>query len=228
MSGWAGSRPLDRFGKRALDVLLATCGLLAFSPILAISALLIRITMGPPVLFRQSRPGRGGRPFEIIKFRTMTDQRGPDGQLAPGRDRVTRVGALLRRTSLDELPELWNVLRGEMSIVGPRPLLMEFLAYYTPDQLRRHDVRPGLTGWAQIHGRRSVEMQERIALDVWYVDHWSWRLDARIMLATIGMVLRGEHAEPTQSVPTAELGWASPDERQGPATRWDDVERTGS
>jgi lipopolysaccharide/colanic/teichoic acid biosynthesis glycosyltransferase len=195
--------------KRCLDVILASSGLVAAAPLLAVIAVAIRVSMGSPVLFHHERPGYRGRPFRLVKFRTMDERRDEQGALMTGRARVTRVGAILRRTSLDELPELWNVLKGEMSIVGPRPLLMEFLDYYTPEQSRRHDVRPGMTGWAQIHGRRSVQMQQRIALDVWYVDHWSARLDARIMLATIGQVLTGASAEPTHGVAIADLGWAT-------------------
>jgi len=207
--GWYAVSPVARASKRCLDVVLASCGLIAAAPLLAIIAAAIRISMGPPVLFHHERPGYRGRPFRLVKFRTMDERRDELGALMPGRARVTRVGAILRRTSLDELPELWNVLKGEMSIVGPRPLLMEFLDYYTPEQSRRHDIRPGMTGWAQIHGRRSVQMQQRIAMDVWYVDHWSARLDARIMLATIGQVLTGASAEPTHGVAVADLGWAT-------------------
>ncbi len=149
----------------------------------------------------------------MVKFRSMLDvPRAGDMPAVPATDRVTRLGTLLRRTSLDELPELCNVLRGDMSIVGPRPLLMEYLDFYTPQQSRRHDVRPGMTGWAQIHGRREVQMQERIALDVWYVDHWSLRLDARIILTTLGQVVRGSGSEPTHAVPLSELGWATNDD----------------
>jgi lipopolysaccharide/colanic/teichoic acid biosynthesis glycosyltransferase len=194
--------------KRALDVTLAGSALIAFSPILLAIALAIRFSMGSPVLFRQVRPGYKGRAFTLLKFRSMREATDATGKRLDDRQRMTRVGRVIRRTSLDELPELWNVLRGEMSIVGPRPLLMEYLELYTPAQMRRHDVRPGMTGWAQVHGRRSVQMQERIALDVWYVDHWSLRLDARIILATVGQVLRGQGAEPTVAVPIHELGWS--------------------
>lgn len=198
---------VERRAKRALDVVLATCALVAFSPVVAAMAVVIRLSMGRPILFRQLRPGYRGRPFELMKFRTMREP--SDDEPSTSFDRVTPIGRLLRKTSLDEIPELVNVLRGEMSIVGPRPLPMEFLDYYSTDQMRRHDVLPGMTGWAQIHGRRSVQMQQRIALDLWYIDHWSLRLDARIMLATVRQVLRGEGAEPAQSVPYAELGWST-------------------
>jgi lipopolysaccharide/colanic/teichoic acid biosynthesis glycosyltransferase len=174
---------------------------------MAVIAVLIRLSMGSPVLFHHERPGLHGKPFRLVKFRTMHEPSAVPTAPDEHRSRVTRLGALLRRTSLDEIPELWNVLRGEMSIVGPRPLLMEFLDYYTPEQARRHDMRPGMTGWAQVHGRREVQMQERIALDLWYVDHWSLRLDARIMLETLGQIVRGSGSEPTRSVPIDELGW---------------------
>jgi lipopolysaccharide/colanic/teichoic acid biosynthesis glycosyltransferase len=193
--------------KRLLDVVLALCGLIAAAPVLLVIAVAIRLSMGSPVLFRQTRPGLHGQPFELVKFRTMRDPTDAQGNVIETRQRVTRVGSILRRTSLDEIPELYNVLRGEMSIVGPRPLLMEFMQYYNATQRRRHDMRPGMTGWAQVHGRRTVQMQERIALDVWYVDNWSLRLDAHIMLTTIGQILRGQGAEPTRGVPVAELGW---------------------
>jgi sugar transferase EpsL len=199
--------PMPLATKRLLDVVLAACGLIASAPVLLVMAIAIRLTMGSPVLFRQSRPGLHGQPFELVKFRTMRDPTDAQGNVIETRQRVTRVGSILRRTSLDEIPELYNVLRGEMSIVGPRPLLMEFMQYYNATQRRRHDMRPGMTGWAQVHGRRTVQMQERIALDVWYVDNWSLRLDAHIMLTTIGQILRGQGAEPTRGVPVAELGW---------------------
>jgi sugar transferase EpsL len=208
--------------KRLLDVVLAACGLIAAAPLLLVIAIAIRLSMGSPVLFRQLRPGLHGRPFELVKFRTMRDPTDAQGNVIETRRRVTRVGSILRRTSLDEIPELYNVLRGEMSVVGPRPLLMEFLEYYNSTQRRRHGMRPGMTGWAQVHGRRTVQMQQRIALDVWYVDHWSLRLDARIMLITIGQILRGQGAEPTRGVPVAELGW-TPDEHADADTEGQDV-----
>jgi sugar transferase EpsL len=199
--------------KRLLDVVLAACGLIAAAPVLLLIAIAIRLSMGSPVLFRQLRPGLHGQPFELVKFRTMRDPTDAQGNVIETRQRVTRVGSILRRTSLDEIPELYNVLRGEMSVVGPRPLLMEFMQYYNATQRRRHDMRPGMTGWAQIHGRRNLQMQARIAMDVWYVDHWSLRLDARIMFATIGQIIRGADAEPERSVPIKELGWSMPMDR---------------
>jgi lipopolysaccharide/colanic/teichoic acid biosynthesis glycosyltransferase len=192
---------------------------------MAIVAIAIRTQMGSPVLFRQQRPGLDGRPFTLVKFRTMhDDEPAADGEFRDSRRRVTKLGSVLRKTSLDELPELWNVLRGEMSIVGPRPLLMEYLDYYSEEQARRHDVLPGMTGWAQVHGRREVQMQDRLAMDVWYVDHWSLRLDAWIMRATIGQIVRGHNAEPTRTMSVADLGWEKadhdpPDDDRPKATR---------
>lgn len=178
--------------KRAVDVLLASAALVAGAPLLAGVAVAVRIGIGSPVLFRQRRPGLGGRPFLLVKFRTMTDARGPDGDPLPDEVRLTQLGRLLRATSLDELPELWNVLRGDMSLVGPRPLLMEYLDRYTPEQARRHEVRPGLTGWAAVNGRNALTWEQKFALDVWYVDNWSLALDARILAGTVWAVLRRE------------------------------------
>lgn len=177
--------------KRLLDVVVAGVGLVLLSPLLAAIALAIRLRMGAPVLFRQTRPGRHGRPFELLKFRTMTDRRGPDGVLLPDAQRLTWIGRLLRRTSLDELPELVNVLRGDMSLVGPRPLLMEYLPLYTPEQARRHDVRPGITGWAQVNGRNATTWEERFAHDRYYVEHRSMRLDLHILKRTVTQVVTG-------------------------------------
>ncbi len=157
-------------------------------PLLAL-AWLIRRKLGSPVLFRQVRPGLHGKPFTMVKFRTMTDERGPDGALLPDAQRLTPFGRFLRASSLDELPELWNVLRGEMSLVGPRPLLMEYLPIYTPEQARRHEVRPGITGWAQVNGRNAISWTDKFALDVWYVDHRSLWLDVQILWRTVRKVL---------------------------------------
>jgi lipopolysaccharide/colanic/teichoic acid biosynthesis glycosyltransferase len=178
--------------KRVLDVLGASAVLVVLSPLLAVVAVLVRARMGPPVLFRQLRPGREGRPFELTKFRTMTDQRGPDGALLPDAQRLTALGRFLRRTSIDELPELINVVRGDMSLVGPRPLLMEYLPRYSPEQARRHEVRPGVTGWTQVNGRNALTWEEKFALDVWYVDHRSTRLDLEILGRTVSQVLGGQ------------------------------------
>ena len=176
--------------KRLLDLVLAALGLVMLSPVFVVMMLMLLAQGGGPVFFRQERPGLGGRPFMLIKFRSMHDARGADGALLPDAARLTRLGRVLRSTSLDELPELWNVLRGEMSIVGPRPLLMRYLDRYSPEQARRHDVRPGLTGYAQIKGRNSLSWDDKLALDTWYVDHRSLALDLRIMAATILLVVR--------------------------------------
>ncbi|WNG30158.1 sugar transferase [Cystobacter fuscus] len=178
------------FLKQCIDRLAAAVGLVCLSPVMATTALVIRATMGGPVLFRQVRPGRGGRTFQLVKFRTMLDALDADGQPLPDEQRLTRVGKFLRATSLDELPQLWNVLRGDMSLVGPRPLLVEYLPRYSAEQARRHDVLPGITGWAQVNGRNSLEWEERFRLDVWYVDHWSLALDTRILAMTILRVVQ--------------------------------------
>jgi lipopolysaccharide/colanic/teichoic acid biosynthesis glycosyltransferase len=176
--------------KRVFDLVVALVLLVVLAPLLAVLAVLVRVKLGSPVLFRQLRPGRGGRLFTLVKFRTMTDARGPDGVWLPDAQRLTPFGRWLRATSLDELPELWNVLRGDMSLVGPRPLLVAYLDRYTPEQARRHEVRPGLTGWAQINGRNATSWEERFRLDVWYVDHRSMLLDLCILARTVGAVLR--------------------------------------
>jgi len=176
--------------KAALDRGAAALLLVVLAPLLALIALIVRVTMGSPVLFRQKRPGRGGRIFELVKFRTLTNARDAAGNLRPDAQRLTRAGRVLRAWSLDELPQLINVVRGDVSFVGPRPLLVQYLGRYTPEQMRRHDVMPGITGWAQINGRNAISWEEKFALDVWYVDHWSLALDAKILAATIGRVLR--------------------------------------
>jgi len=175
--------------KRLMDLLTALVGLIVLSPLYAVIAVLIRLTLGPPVLFRQRRPGLNEKPFTLRKFRTMRLAWDRDGQLLPDSQRLTPLGRLLRATSLDELPQLWNVLRGDMSLVGPRPLLMQYLARYTPEQRRRHAVRPGITGLAQVNGRRTLPFSERFRLDVWYVDHWSLWLDFKILCRTFLKVL---------------------------------------
>ena len=178
--------------KRCFDLLLAIPAFVALSPVMAGVGLLVRWRLGRPVLFRQQRPGWHARPFCLLKFRTMTDARDHRGELLPDAQRLTALGRFLRATSLDELPTLWNVIRGDMSLVGPRPLLMEYLDRYTPEQARRHEVRPGITGWAQVNGRNAISWEEKFALDVWYVDHQSLRLDMLIILRTIWKVLRRE------------------------------------
>jgi lipopolysaccharide/colanic/teichoic acid biosynthesis glycosyltransferase len=177
--------------KRLVDIVGAAAGLVVLSPFLALIALLVRLRMGSPVLFAQVRPGWHGAPFRLLKFRTMTDRRGPDGELLPDAVRLTWLGRALRKSSLDELPELVNVLRGDMSLVGPRPLLMEYLDLYTPEQARRHEVRPGITGWAQVNGRNDTTWDERFANDLYYVEHRSMRLDLHILKRTVAQVFRG-------------------------------------
>jgi sugar transferase EpsL len=178
--------------KRIFDLLVTTVGLLFVSPFLMFIALLVRIKLGSPILFCQFRPGHLGKPLKIFKFRTMTSERNQEGNLLPDALRLTPFGNFLRATSLDELPELINVLKGEMSLVGPRPLLMEYLALYTPEQARRHEVRPGITGWAQVNGRNAISWEEKFRLDVWYVDHQSFWLDLKILWRTIAKVFNRE------------------------------------
>ena len=181
-----------RFGKRLLDVTLALAALAFLLPFIGLIALLVRTQLGTPVLFRQQRPGLRGRPFTIFKFRTMTDMRDEQGNLRPDAERLTPFGRFLRGASLDELPELWNVLRGDMSLVGPRPLLMQYLERYSPEQARRHEVRPGITGWAQVNGRNALTWEQKFALDVWYVDNLSFWLDLKIIALTAWKILKRE------------------------------------
>ena len=178
--------------KRALDSLGAGAGLVVFSPVLFVIALLVWLRMGWPVVFRQTRPGLNGVPFRMIKFRTMCDAVDAEGNPLPDAERLTPLGRVLRSSSLDELPELWNVLKGDMSFVGPRPLLMEYLPLYSPEQARRHEMRPGITGWAQINGRNAISWDEKFALDVWYVDNRTIWLDLRIVWLTVLKVFRRE------------------------------------
>ena len=180
------------WGKRLLDLCLTIGAFLLLSPMMGVIAIIVRLKLGAPVLFRQQRPGLHGQPFTLYKFRTMTDARDAEGNLLPDAERLTSLGRFLRSSSLDELPELFNVLKGEMSLVGPRPLLMEYLPRYSPDQMRRHEVRPGITGWAQINGRNALTWQEKFELDVWYVDHQSLRLDLKILWLTLIKVLKRE------------------------------------
>ncbi|MDI5836512.1 sugar transferase [Shewanella xiamenensis] len=175
--------------KRLFDIVASFCALLLLSPIIAIVAWKIRKNLGSPVLFRQTRPGLHGKPFEMVKFRTMKDATDAQGNSLPDAERMTPFGNKLRSSSLDELPELWNVLRGEMSLVGPRPLLMQYLPLYSPEQARRHQVRPGVTGWAQINGRNAISWEDKFKLDVWYVDNRSFWLDFKILLLTVKKVL---------------------------------------
>ena len=180
------------FGKRLLDLLLALPALLLLLPVMGVIGVMVGISCGFPVIYRQRRPGLHGRPFTIYKFRTMNDARDASGALLPDASRLTRIGRFLRSTSLDELPELINIVRGDMSLVGPRPLLMDYLARYTPEQARRHQVRPGLTGIAQVSGRNGLTWEEKFASDVWYVDNLSLLLDLRTLLQTVRTVLRRE------------------------------------
>ena len=180
------------FSKRITDLLAAALGLLLISPLLLVLILLVRINLGKPVVFKQRRPGYKGKPFYIYKLRSMTDRRDALGNLLADEQRLTPLGRFLRASSFDELTELVNVLRGEMSLVGPRPLLMQYLERYSPEQVRRHDVLPGITGWAQVNGRNALTWEKKFQLDVWYVDHWSFWLDLRILLMTLLKVLRRE------------------------------------
>lgn len=175
--------------KRFFDIVASVAGLILLSPVIAIVAYLIRKRLGSPILFRQVRPGLGGKPFEMIKFRTMRDAFDANGNPLPDSERMTDFGRFLRSSSLDELPELWNVIKGDMSLVGPRPLLMEYLPLYDEVQIRRHDARPGVTGWAQINGRNALSWEEKFKFDVWYVDNQSLWLDLKIILLTIKKVL---------------------------------------
>lgn len=179
-------------GKRLFDLVVGGGLFLAALPVAALVAVAVRRRLGSPVIFRQERPGLHGRPFSLYKFRTMTEQRDEAGDIVPDERRLPAFGRWLRSTSLDELPELWNVLKGDMSLVGPRPLLLEYLERYSAEQARRHEVRPGVTGWAQIHGRNDAPWPERLALDVWYVDHVSLGLDLRILIRTLASVIRRE------------------------------------
>lgn len=178
--------------KRAFDVAVACVALVALSPLICLLFVAVRFSLGSPALFRQVRPGKDGKPFLMLKFRTMTDARDQNGDLLPDTVRLTPFGRWLRRTSLDELPELWNVVKGDMSLVGPRPLLMEYLPLYSVEQARRHEVRPGITGWAQINGRNAISWEEKLALDVWYVDNRSMWLDLKILWLTIARVFKAE------------------------------------
>jgi lipopolysaccharide/colanic/teichoic acid biosynthesis glycosyltransferase len=185
--------------RRLLDLLGASILSVVLAPLLGALGLAVRLTMGRPVFFRQLRPGYKGEPFEVVKFRTMKDAVDEEGNQLPDEERLTRVGVFMRRLSLDELPQLWNILRGDMSFIGPRPLLMEFLKWYSPEQMRRHDVKPGVTGWAQVQGRHDIPFSKRLALDVWYVDNRSLRVDLKIVGLTVLKVLSMRGAQPAQT-----------------------------
>ena len=202
--------------KRLFDVVVSGAALIVLSPLMLVLAVMIRRRLGSPALFRQRRPGRHGRIFEMIKFRTMLDTAGPDGRLLSDAERLTPFGRWLRATSLDELPELWNVLKGDMSLVGPRPLLVEYLPLYSPEQARRHEVRPGLTGWAQVNGRNAVSWTRKFELDVWYVDNRSFWLDLGILFATARKVLARDGISSSSSA-TMERFLGSENEEQRPS-----------
>lgn len=187
---------LRRSIKRIADICLAACGLIPAFPVMLCTAAAVRVTMGPPVLFRQTRTGLNGRLFTLYKFRTMNDARDEKGEPLPDSERLTPIGRFIRRTSLDELPQLINVLKGEMSLVGPRPLLVEYLDRYSAEQNRRHEVKPGITGWTQVNGRNAMSWEEKFRHDVWYVDNWSLALDAKILLMTVVKTIKGEGVTP--------------------------------
>ena len=199
------------YGKRLLDLALTLPAIIAISPVLTAIAVLVRIKLGGPVLFRQTRPGLNGKPFALLKFRTMTEKRDAEGDLLPDEQRLPRFGRILRSASLDELPELWNVLLGHMSLVGPRPLLMRYLELYTPKQARRHETKPGITGWAQVNGRNAITWEEKFDMDVWYVDNQSLLLDAKILALTLIKALRREGI--------SQAGHATAEEFKGSAPR---------
>ncbi|MBR5416070.1 MAG: sugar transferase [Thermoguttaceae bacterium] len=206
------------FGKRLADIFVSLALLAVLAIPLAVLALGVRLFLGKPVFFRQERPGRGGKVFRMFKLRTMTEARGKDGNLLPDAERMTRFGSFLRRTSLDELPELFNVLKGDMSLVGPRPLLVKYLPLYSPEQARRHLVRPGITGWAQVNGRNAISWEEKFALDIWYVDHYSFFVDMKILLITLRKVLfpEGISAEGEATMPEFR---GTPDDSESPAEK---------
>jgi sugar transferase EpsL len=199
-------RSSQRLAKRAMDVIVSGSLLVALLPCLVLLWLLVKYNFGSPAIFRQQRPGLRGVPFTIYKFRTMTNARDTAGKLLLDDARMTKLGDLLRSLSLDELPELLNVLKGEMSLVGPRPLRMQYIGRYTPEQMRRHNVPPGITGWAQVNGRNTLSWEQRFGLDVWYVDHWSFWLDIQILFKTLYQVVRREGISPVNHVTMPEFG----------------------
>jgi sugar transferase EpsL len=205
--------------KRAFDLIVATVALVLLSPLLAVVAILVLIDLGRPILFRQERPGLDGKPFTILKYRTMRDDSDEQGRLLPEPRRLSRLGRFLRRTSLDELPELLNVIRGDMSLVGPRPLLMRYLARYTPEQMRRHELRPGITGWTALNGRNALTWDRKFALDLWYVDNRTMLLDCKILVRTFWKVLTGEGVTPRTSDEVPEFLGTGPDGLGDPVKR---------
>jgi len=182
--------------KRIFDLVLCSFSCFVILPVVVIIAMAAFISMGHPIIFKQLRPGKDGKPFYLYKFRTMLELKDDKGDYLPDEKRLTAFGRFLRRYSLDELPELWNVIKGDMSLVGPRPLLMEYIRYYTPEQARRHEVKPGITGWAQINGRNAISWEDKFQLDVWYVENWSLSLDIKIIVLTIIKVIKGEGVTP--------------------------------
>lgn len=199
------SKNFSRFIKSLLDRLIAAIALIILAPIILLVAIAIYIYMGSPIVFSQLRPGKDGRIFTFYKFRTMTDKRDKEGNLLPDEQRLTAFGQFLRETSLDELPQLWNVLKGDMSLVGPRPLLVRYLDRYTPEQAHRHDVQPGITGLAQIQGRNGISWEEKFKLDVWYIDNWSLWLDLKILFLTVFKVLLKEGIDQEGNVSSEEF-----------------------
>ncbi len=206
---------IQRAAKRLFDVVGSSLALVVLSPVMAAVAALVRTRIGSPILFRQDRPGRNGEPFQIVKFRTMTNDTALDGSLLTDEERLVEAGRRLRRWSLDELPELFNVVNGDMSLVGPRPLLLEYLPRYTEEQARRHEMRPGLTGLAQVSGRNELPWDQRFELDVWYVDNWSMWLDLKILVATLGQVLTGRGVSRQGHATMSPFEGSSEQERDG-------------
>lgn len=195
----------EKYIKRLLDIILSLTAIILFSWLILIVAILVRIKLGSPIIFKQKRPGKDEKPFNMYKFRTMTDAKGPDGKLLDDDERLTKFGRMLRKTSLDELPELFNILFGQMSIVGTRPLLMEYLPYYTEEERHRHDVKPGLTGWAQVNGRNASSWEEKFENDLYYVNNLSFALDVKIVAMTVGKVLKGSDVLVGKAIPAGRL-----------------------
>ncbi|MDE6016343.1 MAG: sugar transferase [Acetatifactor sp.] len=204
----------ENYIKRGLDILCAVLAILFFWWVFVIVAVLVRVKLGSPVLFTQDRPGKNGKIFRLYKFRSMTDKRDAQGKLLPDDERLPRFGRILRSTSMDELPEVFNILRGDMSIVGPRPLLVEYLPYYTEEEMHRHDVRPGLSGWAQVHGRNATGWEERFQYDLYYVRHCSFLLDCKVILMTVGKVLKRSDVLVGKQIPAGRLDVARRDQKR--------------
>lgn len=207
-------KSLDEVGKRLFDIIVSLVVLIILSPFLLIIALLVRLNLGRPILFKQVRPGLNEKTFKMIKFRTMTDECDEEGNLLPNHKRLTRFGRILRASSLDELPELWNVLKGDMSLVGPRPLLVEYLPLYNEEQRKRHQVRPGITGWAQVNGRNAISWDERFKLDIWYVENRTFWLDLKILLLTVKKVLSRADINAGENVTMPKFIGSKKNERQ--------------